>query len=173
MADGFVLCLIFTGFFFLALYANPWLGFDNYPPDIKARVHDVPHVPLSLRLGIALPFLTLIFAIILRSTTRLVRSGSTRSGLLPATLHTFLLLQIVNAWDVVVIDWLIFVTIQPDSVILPGTIGAAGYGDYAFHFRQSYMTLTPWAGTFAVALFVGALASWMARRWPPRRQALG
>lgn len=79
----------------------------------------------------------------------------------------------MNAWDVVVIDWLIFVTIQPDSVILPGTIGAAGYSDYAFHFRQSYMTLTPWAGTFAVALFVGALASWMARRWPPRRQALG
>lgn len=164
IVDGTALCLIFTGVVYLALYLNPWLGFDNYPPDVKAAVSEVPHVPLSSRLGLALPFLTVVFAIILRSTTRVARSASTRSGPWLAMLHAFLLLQIINAWDLVVVDWLIFVTIQPDFVILPGTMGAAGYHDYGFHFRQSYMTLQAWAGTFAAALVIGALASWLARR---------
>jgi len=34
----------------------------------------------------------------------------------------------------VVLDWLIFVTIQPDFVVIPGTEGLAGYKDYGFHF---------------------------------------
>jgi len=33
-----------------------------------------------------------------------------------------------------VLDWLIFCTIQPRRIVLPGTEGMAGYRDYRFHF---------------------------------------
>lgn len=33
------------------------------------------------------------------------------------------------------LDWLIVVRIRPQFMILPGTEGLAGYGDYGFHFR--------------------------------------
>ncbi len=79
-------------------------------------------------------------------------------------LHAFLLAQIVNAWDVVIVDWLIFVTVQPSFAILPGTAGSPGYGDYGFHFWASYLNPTPWIGTVVGALIVGALATWLARR---------
>lgn len=40
-----------------------------------------------------------------------------------------------NLWDLLVVDWLIGCTITPKFIILPGTEGAAGYKNYAFHFR--------------------------------------
>ncbi len=43
--------------------------------------------------------------------------------------------MIFNLVDLVILDWLIFVTLQPKFTVLPGTEGLAGYKDYAFHFK--------------------------------------
>ena len=32
------------------------------------------------------------------------------------------------------LDWLLFCTLRPRAIILPGTEGMAGYRDYRFHF---------------------------------------
>jgi hypothetical protein len=40
-----------------------------------------------------------------------------------------------NLIDLLVLDWLVFNTLQPKFVILPGTDGMAGYKDYLFHLR--------------------------------------
>ena len=32
------------------------------------------------------------------------------------------------------LDWLLFCTVQPRMMVLPGTEGMAGYRDYRFHF---------------------------------------
>jgi hypothetical protein len=41
---------------------------------------------------------------------------------------------IANMGHLIVLDWIFFCTIQPRSMILPGTEGMAGYRDYRFHF---------------------------------------
>jgi hypothetical protein len=51
-----------------------------------------------------------------------------------AFLSSFLILMFFNLVDLLILDWLLFVTIQPRPIILPGTEGMAGYKDYAFHF---------------------------------------
>lgn len=50
-------------------------------------------------------------------------------------LSTFISLLVFNLFDLLVLDWLIFNTLQPKMIILPGTEGMAGYKDYAFHFH--------------------------------------
>ena len=49
-------------------------------------------------------------------------------------MSSFLILTLFNLVVLLILDWLLFVTIQPRLVILPGTEGMAGYEDYAFHF---------------------------------------
>jgi hypothetical protein len=48
---------------------------------------------------------------------------------------TFVMLMVFNLVDLLVLDWLIFVTIRPRIIVLPGTEGMEGYRDYGFHFR--------------------------------------
>lgn len=55
-------------------------------------------------------------------------------------------------WDLLILDWLIFVTIQPDFIVIPGTEGLAGYKDYWFHFEVSFLGWVQW-----ISILVGAL----------------
>lgn len=41
----------------------------------------------------------------------------------------------MQAVDLVVLDWLVFLTLQPRFVVLPGTEGMEGYRDLQFHVR--------------------------------------
>jgi len=50
-------------------------------------------------------------------------------------LSAFTTLLVFNIFDLLILDWLIFNTIQPRMIILPDTEGMAGYKDYAFHFH--------------------------------------
>jgi len=65
--------------------------------------------------------------------------------------------------DLVIVDWLIFVTWQPRFVILPGTEGLAGYKDYAFHFkaflRGTVLCLVASLMIAAVATSIGLIVS--------------
>jgi energy-converting hydrogenase Eha subunit B len=47
----------------------------------------------------------------------------------------FTLFIVFNIVDLLILDWLIFCTLTPKFMILPGTEGMAGYKDYGFHFR--------------------------------------
>ncbi len=116
LVDGAVLCLSFSAFVFGTSYLNPWLWFEDYPPEIQALVPNPPEVPLWQVLPLALFSLGFILFLLVRSATALLREGGKRHGFLLAAVHTFVLMQIVNAWDVLIIDWLIFVTIQPAFV---------------------------------------------------------
>jgi hypothetical protein len=81
------------------------------------------------------PFLLLLFAGPLISTLSLNhQSGGELTFLAPA-LHAFGIVFIFNLVDWLILDWLIFCTITPGFLIIPGTEGMAGYKDYDFHFR--------------------------------------
>jgi len=45
-----------------------------------------------------------------------------------------IILLVFNLFDLLILDWLFFCTIQPRSMVLPGTEGMAAYCDYRFHF---------------------------------------
>jgi hypothetical protein len=53
---------------------------------------------------------------------------------LPALLFSGIVLLVFNTFDLIILDWLIFCTIRPRAMVLPGTEGLTGYRDYRFHF---------------------------------------
>jgi hypothetical protein len=57
----------------------------------------------------------------------------------PSFLEVFIglsrLFMVFNRVDQLIPDWLVFCTLTPEFMILPGTEGMAGYRDYGFHFR--------------------------------------
>ncbi len=71
---------------------------------------------------------------------------------------------VVNLADVVVVDWLFFMTLLRGRVVLPGTEGLAGYNDYFFHFKRSFLTLAPWIGSLVLSLVMGVGWWWFVRR---------
>ena len=81
-------------------------------------------------------------------------------GFLAVTLHVFLIFWIINAADVLVVDWLFFMTLLRSWVVLPGTEGLAGYDDYFFHFQVSFLEPGPWIGSLIVSLGAG-LGWWL------------
>lgn len=164
LVDGAVLCLSFSAFVFGTAYLNPWLWLEDYPPEIQALVPNPPEVSLWQALPLALFFFGFILFLLVRSATALLREGAKPHGFLLAAVHTFLLLQIVNAWDVLIIDWLIFVTIQPAFMILPGTEGSPAYQDYWFHLGASYVNPASWIGITILSAIAAGTAVMLRNR---------
>lgn len=120
---------------------NPAIWASDYPPDIKAALG--PPDPQAKRQAtlIALPFFLIAIGVPLWSTLRLKRRHSGQLSFPAAFAHIFGF--IASAWllDLTILDWLVFVTITPDFVVIPGTEGMAGYDDYAFHLREHLRAL--------------------------------
>ena len=64
------------------------------------------------------------------------------------------------------IDWVLFVNVLHDYIVLPGTAGMAGYSDYWFHLRVSFLHPLPWVG---IGLTAAVAALLLTRPW--RRRA--
>jgi len=66
--------------------------------------------------------------------------------------------MVFNVFDLLVLDWLLFCTIQPRFMALPGTEGMAAYGDYGFHavgfLKGTVFSLV--AGSLTAGLWMGA-----------------
>lgn len=114
-----------------------WVG--DYPPDIKEKYGAMSPRARKFRPWIGLLFFGALIVIVIFALIRLRALMDFPSAFLPALwadfLTAFLVLFVFNLFDLLIIDWLIFVLIQPAPIVLPGTEGMAGYRDYAFHFR--------------------------------------
>ncbi|WP_432011368.1 hypothetical protein [Streptomyces cucumeris] len=61
----------------------------------------------------------------------------------PFTLGTICFLAI-TLFDLLVLDWWLFCTVQPRFMVLPGTQGMPEYRDYGFHVRVLLPRPVPW-----------------------------
>ncbi len=109
-----------------------WVG--DYPPDVKEVFGEMSAKAKAYRPLIAALFFGSILTIPVLSLGRL-HLITQDEGFWSYTLSTFIVLMVFNIFDLIILDWLIFVAIQPKAIILPGTEGLVGYKDYCFHFR--------------------------------------
>ncbi len=129
--------LILSGLLVVVMLAsvrwNPAIWVDDYPPDIKARFGPPDARTQRQKLVLVIPFFGALIGTLTAATMALPAAGVTLSfGAVFAC--AFLVVLVFNLVDLVVVDWLIFVTWQPRLIVLPGTAGMAGYRDYGFHF---------------------------------------
>jgi hypothetical protein len=105
----------------------------DYPPDIQQK-----YGPMSPRAARLRPFIAsiLFLTVLVIPITGLfaLQAEVLSIPFLPALVFSILTLLVFNIYDLIVLDWIFFCTIQPRSMVLPGTEGMAGYRDYRFHF---------------------------------------
>jgi hypothetical protein len=116
----------------LYLNAEMWLG--DYPSDIQEKYGEMGEKAKSQRIVVAILFFLVAIGLIVISNAELaeVLGGDVR--FLEVFLNTFIMLLLFNLVDLLILDWLVFVAIQPKFIVLPRTEGMAGYKDYRFHF---------------------------------------
>lgn len=114
-----------------ALALDMWVG--DYPPDIQQK-----YGPMSPRAARLRPWFAIaVFAAFLGIPMLGLFALQARLGsvpFLPAFAFASAALLFFNIFDLLVLDWLLFCTVQPRMMVLPGTEGMAGYRDYRFHF---------------------------------------
>lgn len=130
---GLVLSLVLTILLVISGAVALDMFVDDYPPDIKQK-----YGPMSKRAARLRPYITALLFIpvqVIPITGLLtLRAGIEYIPFLPALAFSGITLFVFNTFDLIILDWLFFCTIQPRSMVLPGTEGMAGYHDYHFHF---------------------------------------
>lgn len=133
LLNGAVLSITLVVIMFISgmLALDMWVG--DYPPDVREKFG-----PMSARARRLRPyFAAAVFLVVLLIPIMGLadfRSASGTVAFLPALVFGILTVFVFNLFDLLVLDWLLFCTIQPRSMVLPGTEGMAGYRDYRFHF---------------------------------------
>ena len=103
-------------------------------------------------------FFGVAVGVVLYSNAKLRQQNGGKLSFLAAFANSALLLFFFAVWDLLILDWLIFVTIQPDFIVIPGTEGLAGYKDYWFHFQVSFLGLTQWVSILIGGLMLAGLS---------------
>jgi uncharacterized membrane protein YhaH (DUF805 family) len=130
---GLVLSLILTILLIIAGTIALDLFVDDYPSEIKQKYGPMSQRAARLRPYIATLLFIPIFVVPIVGLFRL-RTNIESVSFLPAFVFSGITLLVFNLFDLIILDWLFFCTIQPRSMVLPGTEGMAAYRDYRFHF---------------------------------------
>lgn len=130
--DGLALSLAGSVIILASLAANPRYWLQDYPKSIQDAVpRKTPAEKRAARLW-GIPFmLTLIAGLVLSGI--LLKRGQPDARFLTVYADTLGVALFFNTWDLLVLDWLIFCTITPSFLVIPGTAGLPGYKDYKHH----------------------------------------
>lgn len=130
---GFVLSLALTTLSVISGTIALDMFVDKYPPDIKQKYG--PMSPRAARLRPYIAALLFITMLVIPLIGLFALHAEIKSvSFLPALVFSSIALLVFNTFDLIILDWLLFCTIRPRAMTLPGTEGMAGYRDYGFHF---------------------------------------
>ena len=135
--DGAVLSFIASLLLIVSLRLNPRIWLQDYPEEIQDKVPTKTEQEKRLSLIFGIPFLVLLVAGPFISTLALKRQDSGDGSFLQLFLNAFGVAFVFNLVDLLLLDWLMFCTVTPKFVVIPGTDGMAGYKDYSYHFKAS------------------------------------
>jgi hypothetical protein len=157
LIDGTLMNVLISIVLYGSLYLNPAIWVHDYPPDIRAAVGPVS-IPAFQKLVMGVLLLGIVAGVPLWSSAKLRRENRGELSFPSAFVHNALLALYFAVWDLLILDWLIFVAIQPAFVVIPGTEGLAGYKDYFFHLKVGFLGWTQWIAILAAGLILGGLA---------------
>lgn len=151
------MCALLSIVIYGSIYIDPVTWVSDYPPDIQAAVGSAG-AQAGLKVISAALSAVILFGMILWSNSRLRRDNGGNLSFLQAFTHSALLLFFFAVWDLLILDWLIFVTIQPAFVVIPGTEGLPGYKDYWFHFAECFLGWEAWISFIGGGLILAGLS---------------
>jgi small-conductance mechanosensitive channel len=118
--EGIVLSGLFTLLIVPSLYKNPHKHLRSYPPEIRKRVESLPDYRGSIKAQekklIIKKMVALVLCVIMFTLIAYCSEARTFSA---AFWHTFILFFMVNVYDLIVLDIIVFC--QSKKVIIKGT----------------------------------------------------
>jgi hypothetical protein len=118
-----------------AVYFNPRFARKDLPRDIQDATSPLTRKEKLQALAFGIPFLALGLAVPFVSALTLPSTSNGDVSFLTLSIHIFGVILVFNLVDLFVLDWLIYCTITPRFVVIPGTEGFAGYKDFGHQFR--------------------------------------
>ena len=156
--DGLILSVLASIFIVITMRLKPRIWLQDYPDDIQALVPPKTEEEKRVSLVLGIPFLILLFAVPFVSTLALKSRHQGDVSFLLLAANAFGVAFVFNVVDWLVLDWLMFCTLTPRFVVIPGTEGAEGYKNYWFHFR-GFLIGTVFSAV--AGLVIGAMVSFL------------
>jgi hypothetical protein len=135
ISDGVVLSLLASLFILITLRINPRIWLQDYPTDIQDKVPPKTQKEKRLSLILGILFLILLVLVPFISTLSLKHVNNGNISFVLLFLNAFSVASIFNFVDWLLLDWIMFCTITPKFLVIPGTENMAGYKNYFYHFR--------------------------------------
>lgn len=135
LVHGALLSVLASLVLMSAVIFNPRFALKDLPRDIRESVPPLTKRETLQALIFFLPFMALIVGIPVLSALGLEAEGAADVSFGALFVHILGVLFVFFVVDLVVLDWLIYCTITPKRLVIPGTEGMAGYKDYLHHLR--------------------------------------
>jgi hypothetical protein len=132
IAYGLAACVLLVMWLFLLGRTNPRIMLQDYPRDVQAAVPPKTAAERRQTIYWAIPLFLLFLGFPFAAALTAEAAGG---DVLTSALCAFGVGVVINLFDLLILDWLMFCTWTPSFVVLPGTEGMAGYKDYGLHFR--------------------------------------
>ena len=129
---GLLLSIVFSAIVLGMVLVNPRLMLQDYPKDVQAAVPPKTAAEKHQTIIWGLPLWVFLLGC---PTVAALSVKAANGGFLELFVAAFGVLFLSNLVDWLILDWLIFCTITPKFVVIPGTEGMAGYKNYRMHFR--------------------------------------
>ena len=137
VVDGLILSLALSVVILGSLYLNPRLWMHDYPADMRAKVPPLTRREKQVQLVVTVLFLAAGVGALVWAGTRLLAANGGQVTFLTAYVHIFLVLNIFNVFDAVVLDYLLIARLKPKFVMMPGTAGMEYlFEDWGMHLRN-------------------------------------
>lgn len=154
---GIIICIPFSIFVLISFLWHPRLWLHSLPKDIAGMVAPKTNRERMLTRYLLLPIYLLILpGLSVASVVYLSILYQTDYSYLEIFIHIYIIWITVHLWDLLIIDGLFLLLINPCNPPIRGSEGAKGWKDFGFHFREFLRA------TFMSALFVVPAAAILA-----------
>ncbi|MEM1447797.1 MAG: hypothetical protein AAF726_02795 [Planctomycetota bacterium] len=133
LLDGSVMSILIGALVAATFWSTPRTYLRDMPPDIQEAAAPITEREARSAGIVGLIVVSILLAGLVISALR--RTGG--EGYLDAALHCYLVFQVFNLFDLVVLDWGMMMFIDPARPPIPGTENARGYRAFGFHARKS------------------------------------
>lgn len=121
IVDGSILSGLMGTVVIASMFYHAEIFHDDYPPDIQEKAGPMSQRAKRQRRIVALTLFLLLFGVPSYSNLKLKRRHQGKLTFLAAWLNAYAVSAVFKLFDLLVIDYLIVIGLQPEFVVLPGT----------------------------------------------------
>lgn len=157
---GLALSATLGGLIIFSVWWNPEIWLRSYPEPVRARFgREMSATARRQKKIIGVAGLGILIAVTASCLWHLGRRMGAAAGFFDAFLAAYAMFMVINLFDLLVVDWLMGVRLDPRWARLPGTEDMPSHQTYWMHFRGFLIG----TGLVAVPAALGAaLFSWAA-----------